>query len=61
MNQEPEITQLIQSWQAGDDQALAELTPFVYNELKRLAQRQMRREFGQRTLQAKADVANGAA
>ena len=56
LNAEPNITQLIQEWQAGDQQALETLTPFVYDELKRLARRQMRREYGERTLQATALV-----
>lgn len=49
---QPNITNLLQNWQNGDAAALEELTPFVYDELKRLARRQMKREYGQRTLQA---------
>ena len=38
------ITQLLLAWQAGDQQALDELVPVVYEELRRLAHRSMRRE-----------------
>ncbi len=38
------ITQLLKKWRAGDDQALARLTPAVYDELKHLAMGFMRRE-----------------
>jgi ECF sigma factor len=33
------VTQLLQQWSHGDDSALAELTPLVYEELRRLAHR----------------------
>ena len=39
-----EITGLLRKWSGGDKQALDELTPLVYAELRRLAQRQLRRE-----------------
>lgn len=51
-----EVTQLIHQWQAGDDQALERLTPFIYDELKRLAHGYMRRESAGHTLQATALV-----
>lgn len=51
-----EVTQLIHRWQQGDEAALARLTPFVYNELKRLARSYMRRESPSHTLQATALV-----
>ena len=38
------ITKLLREWRAGDDQALAQLTPVVYDELQRLAMGFMRRE-----------------
>src|SRR5512144_605690 len=38
------ITQLLLAWQAGDQQALDELVPVVYEELRRLAHRSLRRE-----------------
>ena len=35
------VTDLLTRWSDGDDAALAELTPLVYEELRRLAHRQM--------------------
>src|SRR5881392_4061414 len=35
------VTELLTRWSDGDDAALAELTPLVYGELRRLAHRQM--------------------
>lgn len=49
-----EITRLLQAWSAGDDQALEQLTPLVYQELHRTAQRYMARERPDHTLQATA-------
>jgi len=49
-----EITQLLQAWSAGDRQALEKLTPLVYNELHRTAQRYMAQERPGHTLQATA-------
>ncbi|MEN7344056.1 MAG: ECF-type sigma factor [Pseudomonadota bacterium] len=51
-----EVTQLIRQWQSGDQQALERLTPFIYDELKRLARGYMRRESAGHTLQATALV-----
>ena len=51
-----DITALIRNWQDGDQQALERLTPFVYDELRRLAGLHMRRERAQVTLQATALV-----
>ncbi len=39
-----EITRMLLAWRAGDEKALRELTPLVYQELRRLASRQMRGE-----------------
>ncbi|MFK8053023.1 MAG: ECF-type sigma factor [Woeseiaceae bacterium] len=50
------ITQLISGWRAGDDAALERLTPFIYDELKRLARSYMRQEQPGHTLQATALV-----
>jgi RNA polymerase sigma factor, TIGR02999 family len=52
----PELTQLLQSWSNGDQQALDELTPFVYRELHRLAAHYMGGEKQGHTLQATALV-----
>jgi len=51
-----EITVLLGAWQAGDEEALQELTPFVYAELQKLAASHMRKEYGARTLQPTALV-----
>jgi RNA polymerase sigma factor (TIGR02999 family) len=47
----PAITQLLQSWSAGDDHALDRLVPLVYDELRRMARGQMRHERDGHTLQ----------
>lgn len=36
-----EVTRMLKAWQAGDGQALEELTPVVYAELHRIARRHM--------------------
>ena len=46
-----EITRLLKSWGSGDRAALERLTPMVYDELRRMARRYMRRERGGHTLQ----------
>ncbi len=50
------ITRLLLEWRAGDDQALEEMMPRVYDELRRLAQIQMRGERTDHTLQPTALV-----
>ena len=52
----PRVTQLLQQWSHGDDAALAELTPLVYEELRRLAHRYMEGERPDHTLQTTALV-----
>jgi RNA polymerase sigma-70 factor, ECF subfamily len=37
----PPVTQLLQAWSAGDQQALGELVPLVYAELRRMAYKRM--------------------
>jgi ECF sigma factor len=39
-----EITRLLTAWSAGDRQALDELAPIMYEEMRRLAERYMRKE-----------------
>jgi len=56
MSAAPEITRLLVAWRDGDRAALDALTPLVYDELRRLADRYMRRESGPQTLQATALV-----
>ncbi|MBS0399013.1 MAG: sigma-70 family RNA polymerase sigma factor [Proteobacteria bacterium] len=50
------FTQLLSDWRGGSDRALGELTPLVYEELRRLAHRYMRSERSSHTLQATAVV-----
>jgi RNA polymerase sigma-70 factor, ECF subfamily len=50
------VTELLLRWSQGDDAALAELTPLVYEELRRLAHRQMAAERTDHTLQTTALV-----
>jgi RNA polymerase sigma factor (TIGR02999 family) len=45
------ITHLLHEWSAGDQRALDELTPLVYEELRRQAARYLRRERRGHTLQ----------
>lgn len=52
----PPLTRLLSAWRAGDDSALKQLTPLVYDELRHLARRFMRRERDSHTLQATAVV-----
>lgn len=51
-----EITQLLRAWTAGDEQALEKLTPLVYQQLHRVAQRCMAGERQGHTLQTTALV-----
>jgi RNA polymerase sigma factor (TIGR02999 family) len=51
-----EITRLLVAWGEGDQSALAELTPLVYEELHRLAHHYMRGERDGHTLQTTALV-----
>ena len=46
-----EVTSLLKAWSLGDRSALDRLTPLVYDELRFLAHRYMRRERGGHTLQ----------
>lgn len=50
-----QVTRLLHDWRDGDGQALDQLMPLVYDELRRVAQRHMDHE-GQATLQATALV-----
>jgi RNA polymerase sigma factor (TIGR02999 family) len=51
-----EVTGLLQSWADGDAGALEKLWPLVYDDVRRLARRQMARERGDHTLQGTALV-----
>jgi len=49
-----DVTQLLLAWSEGDENALNELIPLVYEELRRLAKSHMRRERPGHTLQTTA-------
>src|SRR6516164_9156870 len=51
-----EVTQLLADWRNGDQAALEKLMPIVYDELRRIAHRYMRRERPGHTLQTTALV-----
>jgi RNA polymerase sigma factor (TIGR02999 family) len=51
-----DVTQLLVSWSEGDPKALEALTPLVYDELRTLAGRYLRRERPDHTLQSTALV-----
>src|SRR5215203_4833074 len=50
------ITQLLERWSQGDEEALDQLMPLVYDELHRLARAYLRRERHEHTLQPTALV-----
>lgn len=50
------VSSLLAKWQAGDEEALRTLLPIVYDELRRIAHRYMRRERPGHTLQTTALV-----
>lgn len=49
-----EITPLLMNWRQGDEQALGELLPIVYQELRKIADSYLRRERSDHTLQPTA-------
>ena len=53
---DPQITKLLQSWRAGDAQAMDELAPLVYERLHKLAASHLRHERPGHTLPATALV-----
>jgi RNA polymerase sigma-70 factor, ECF subfamily len=50
------ITRLLHDWKGGDSAAYEQLVPLVYDELYRIARRQMNKERGEHTLQPSALV-----
>lgn len=52
----PEITQLLQAWRSGDEQALDRLAPFIYDDLRQMARRAISHERPDLTIQATALV-----
>ena len=53
---EQRVTELLEQWSHGDEAALAELTPLVYEELRRLAHHHMGAQRPDHTLQTTALV-----
>lgn len=51
-----EISELLVDWSGGDREALDQIMPMVYDELRRMAHRYMAREGGAKTLQTTALV-----
>jgi len=51
-----EVTQLLRQWSEGSEEALQQLLPTVYDELRRMAARRLRRERDDHTLQPTALV-----
>lgn len=51
-----EVTNILQDWRGGDEQAPERLMPFVYDELRRLARIFLAKEHGEHTLQPTALV-----
>jgi RNA polymerase sigma factor (TIGR02999 family) len=56
MNPQTEVTQLLQQWSDGRQEALDQLLPQIYAELRRLAASYLRRERREHTLQPTALV-----
>ena len=54
MDTAPDVTQLLLAWSDGNRDALDELTPLIYRELKKLAESYLRRERVGHTLQPTA-------
>ena len=52
----PDVTALLGDWSRGDRTALSQLLPLVYPELRRVAERQLRKERADHTLQPTALV-----
>jgi RNA polymerase sigma factor (TIGR02999 family) len=52
----PDVTGLLLRWSQGDAQALEELLPLVYDQCRRIAERQLRRERSDHTLSPTALV-----
>ncbi len=56
MSQEVDITGLLIEWNGGEAAALERLMPLVYDELRKIARRHLRRESDTRTIQTTALV-----
>ena len=55
-SQRKDVTTLLQEWSAGNSQSVNELMPLVYDRLRQLAARELRRERPNHTLQSTALV-----
>ena len=53
---QPPVTQLLALWRGGDERAFAQLSTILYEELRRLAERHLRRERSDHTVQSTALV-----
>ena len=53
---EHDVTRLLHEWSEGNQQALAELLPIIYDELRRLAHHHLKNERPEHTLQSSALV-----
>ena len=56
MSSTPTVTTLLQDWRSGDQAALDALTPLIYDDLRRIANRHLQSERSGHTLQATALV-----
>ena len=56
MSSDSSVTTLLQQWRAGDSAALEQLTPLVYDDLRKIAAHHLRTERPEHTLQATALV-----
>ncbi len=56
MKNDVDVTELLAQWQEGDGTAIDQLLPVVYDELRRIAHREMRRERADHTLNTTALV-----
>lgn len=56
MTSSPTVTTLLRNWRSGDKDALEELVPLIYDDLRRIAARHLRSERSGHTLQATALV-----
>jgi RNA polymerase sigma factor (TIGR02999 family) len=55
-SEEHDVTQLLRQWSDGNQQALSELLPLIYDELRRVAHQYLHREHPDQTLQTTALV-----
>ena len=56
MTSDGQVTEWLARWRAGDREALEQLVPLVYDELRQVARRQLQREPANHTLSATALV-----